>query len=149
MASAAWHRPSAYDHGGAAAYVDQPLIAGRGGVHHVRGRDHFKTTPDALGFKRGCKRRADPAKRAMEAVPAGDRAALVEAITGAVRQGGSFSVDVGGRAARQPEGQRRPGLRHARRRRERPRAQPVAGRADQRDWRRALGDGQWPVARPV
>jgi arsenite oxidase large subunit len=77
-----------------AVYVDQLLIGGGGGVHHIWGCDHFKTTLNASEFKRVYKRRTDLVKAAIDAVPAGDRAAMVEAIMGAIRQGGLFSVDV-------------------------------------------------------
>jgi arsenite oxidase large subunit len=83
-----------YPGGRPAAYVDQLLIAGKGGVHHVWACDHYKTTLDALEFKNVYKRRTDLVKDAMSAVPYGDRAALIEAIMGAIRKGGLFSVDV-------------------------------------------------------
>ena len=35
-----------------AAYVDQLLIEGKGGMHHIWGRDHYKTTLNAFEFKR-------------------------------------------------------------------------------------------------
>ncbi len=87
-------RPSDAHVGKPAAYVDQLLIAGKGGVHHIWACDHFKTTLNALEFKKAYKRRTDLVKYAMEGVPYGDRAALVNAIMGAIRQGGLFSVDV-------------------------------------------------------
>ncbi len=74
--------------------MDQLLIGGRGGIHQVWACDHFKTTLNASEFKRVCKRRTDMVKDAMDGVPAGDRAAQVEAIMGAIRRGGLFSVDV-------------------------------------------------------
>jgi arsenite oxidase large subunit len=83
-----------YPGGRPAAYVDQLLIAGKGGVHHVWACDHYKTTLDALEFKNVYKRRTDLVKDAMSAVPYGDRVALIEAIMGAIRKGGLFSVDV-------------------------------------------------------
>ncbi len=87
-------RPSDAHVGRPAAYVDQLLISGKGGVHHIWACDHYKTTLNALEFKRTYKRRTDMVKAAMAAVPYGDRAALVDAIMDAIRQGGLFSVDV-------------------------------------------------------
>ena len=87
-------RPSDAHVGKPAAYVDQLLIAGKGGAHHIWACDHFKTTLNALEFKKAYKRRTDLVKYAMEGVPYGDRAALVNAVMGAIRQGGLFSVDV-------------------------------------------------------
>lgn len=87
-------RPSDAHVGRPAAYVDQLLISGRGGIHHIWGCDHYKTTLNAHEFKRIYKRRTDMVKDAMNAVPYGDREAMVEAIMGAIRQGGLFAVDV-------------------------------------------------------
>ncbi len=87
-------RPSAQHVGRPAAYVDQLLISGRGGVHHVWGCDHYKTTLNAHAFKTAYKKRTDLVKDAMTAVPYGDREAMVDAIVNAIRQGGLFSVDV-------------------------------------------------------
>jgi len=87
-------RPPEGHVGRPAAYVDRLLIEGGGGVHHVWACDHFKTTLNAAEFKRVYKRRTDLVKYAMSSVPAGDRAAMVEAIMGAIREGGLFSVDV-------------------------------------------------------
>jgi len=86
-------RPSDAHIGRPAPNVDQLLIGGHGGVHHVWGCDAFKTTLDAAEYKRVYKCRTDLVKQAMDAVPAGDRAVLVEAIMGAIRRGGLFSVD--------------------------------------------------------
>ena len=66
-------RPSDAHVGRPAAYVDQLLINGQGGVHHIWGCDHYKTTLNALEFKRVYKKRTDMVKDAMNAVPAGDR----------------------------------------------------------------------------
>jgi arsenite oxidase large subunit len=77
-----------------AVYVDQLLIGGKGGVHHIWGCDHFKTTLNASEFKRVYKRRTYLVKAAMDSVPAGDRAGQVQAILDAIAQGGLFSVDV-------------------------------------------------------
>ena len=87
-------RPSDAHVGRPAAYVDQLLISGKGGVHHVWACDHFKTTLNALELKKAYKRRTDLVKYAMETVPYGDRDALVNAIMDAIRQGGLFSVNV-------------------------------------------------------
>jgi arsenite oxidase large subunit len=87
-------RPSDAHVGRPAAYVDQLLISGKGGVHHIWACDHYKTTLNALEFKRTYKKRTDMVKAAMAGVPYGDRAALVDAIMAAIRQGGLFSVDV-------------------------------------------------------
>lgn len=87
-------RPSDGHVGRPAAYVDQLLIAGKGGVHHIWACDHYKTTLNALEFKRIYKKRTDLVKAAMASVPYGDRTRLVEAIMGAIRRGGLFSVDV-------------------------------------------------------
>src|SRR5918992_330738 len=77
-----------------AAYVDKLLIEGKGGVHHIWGCDHYKTTLNALNFKQAYKRRTDIVKDAMSSVPYGDRGAQVAAIMDAIRKGGLFSVDV-------------------------------------------------------
>ncbi len=87
-------RPSDAHIGRPAPNVDQLLIGGHGGMHHVWGCDAFKTTLDASEYKRVYKRRTDLVKQAMDEVPAGNRPALVEAIMGAIRQGGLFSVNV-------------------------------------------------------
>ena len=87
-------RPSDAHVGRPAAYVDQLLINGKGGIHHVWDCDHFKTTLNALEFKRVYKRRTDMVKDAMSAVPYGDRDAQIKAIMGAIRKGGLFVVDV-------------------------------------------------------
>ena len=83
-----------YPGGKPAPYVDQLLIGGKGGAHHVWGCDHFKTTLNATEFKRVYKRRTDLVKAAMDSVPASDRARQVEAIMQAIGQGGLFVVDV-------------------------------------------------------
>ena len=87
-------RPSDAHVGRPAAYVDQLLIGGQGGVHHIWACDHYKTTLNALEFKQRYKERTDMVKDAMSKVPYGDRAAMVEAIMVAIRAGGLFSVDV-------------------------------------------------------
>jgi arsenite oxidase large subunit len=87
-------RPSDKHVGRPAPYVDRLLIEGKGGVHHVWATDHYKTTLNAHEFKRVYKRRTDLVKEALNSVPAGDRAAQVEAVMAAIRQGGLFAVDV-------------------------------------------------------
>ena len=87
-------RPSDAHVGRPAAYVDQLLIGGRGGVHHIWACDHYKTTLNAHEFKRVYKKRTDMVKDAINAVPAGDRAAVVDAIVKAIGEGGLFAVDV-------------------------------------------------------
>jgi arsenite oxidase large subunit len=77
-----------------AAYVDQLIIEGKGGVHHIWDCDHFKTTLNANEFRRVYKQRTDLVKAAMSGVPYGDRAGMIEAIMTAIRAGGLFSVDV-------------------------------------------------------
>ena len=87
-------RPSDAHVGRPAAYVDQLLINGKGGVHHIWDCDNYKTTLNALEFKRVYKKRTDMVKDAMSSVPYGDRAAQIEAIMGAIKEGGLFVVDV-------------------------------------------------------
>ena len=89
-----YSRPSDAHVGRPAAYVDKLLIEGKGGVHHIWGCDHYKTTLNALKFKQTYKKRTDLVKDAMFAVPYGDRAAMVNAIIGAIKKGGLFAVDV-------------------------------------------------------
>jgi arsenite oxidase large subunit len=83
-----------YPGGKPAPYVDQLLIGGQGGVHHVWGCDHFKTTLNATEFKRVYKRRTDLVKTAMDSVPSSNRAAQVNAVMDAIKRGGLFVVDV-------------------------------------------------------
>jgi arsenite oxidase large subunit len=87
-------RPSDAHVGRPAAYVDRLLIEGRGGIHHIWGCDHYKTTLNAMEFKRVYKKRTDMVKDAMNAVPYGDRPAMVNAVMDAIRRGGLFAVDV-------------------------------------------------------
>ena len=89
-----YSRPSDAHVGRPAAYVDKLLIEGRGGIHHIWACDHYKTTLNAFKLKQIYKRRTDMVKDAMSTVPWGDRKAMVDAITVAIRQGGLFSVDV-------------------------------------------------------
>ena len=89
-----YSRPSDAHVGKPAAYVDQLLIGGKGGIHQIWGCDHYKTTLNALEFKNVYKRRTDMVKDAMSAVPYGDREAQINAIMGAIGKGGLFAVDV-------------------------------------------------------
>ena len=89
-----YSRPSDAHVGRPAAYVDELLIEGRGGIHHIWACDHYKTTLNAMRFKQTYKKRTDMVKDAMNTVPWGDRDAMVAAILTAIRQGGLFSVDV-------------------------------------------------------
>ena len=89
-----YSRPSDGFVGRPAAYVDQLLIEGKGGVHHIWACDHYKTTLNALKFKQTYKKRTDLVKDAMSAVPYGDRAGMVNAIVAAIKKGGLFAVDV-------------------------------------------------------
>src|SRR3954449_6052900 len=82
-----YSRPSDAHVGKPAAYVDQLLIEGKGGVHHIWGCDHYKTTLNAFEFKRRYKERTDLVKDAMSNVPYGDRDATVAAITDAIKKG--------------------------------------------------------------
>lgn len=87
-------RPSDAHVGRPAAYVDRLIIEGKGGIHHIWACDHFKTTLNASAFRDAYRRRTNIVKDAMAGVPAGDRAAQVDAIMDAIRRGGLFSVDV-------------------------------------------------------
>jgi arsenite oxidase large subunit len=89
-----YSRPSDAHVGRPAAYVDRLLIEGKGGVHHIWGCDHYKTTLNAHQFKQVYKKRTDLVKDAMNAVPAADRAAQVAAIVAAIKKGGLFAVDI-------------------------------------------------------
>ena len=77
-----------------APYIDQLLIDGKGGVHHIWACDHYKTTLNADKFKQAYKKRTDIVKDAMSAVPYGDQKAMVDAILAAIGKGGLFAVDV-------------------------------------------------------
>ena len=89
-----YSRPSDAHVGRPAAYVDSLLIGGKGGVHHIWGCDHYKTTLNAFKFKQAYKKRTDIVKDAMLTAPYGDRDAMVKAIMAAVKKGGLFAVDV-------------------------------------------------------
>jgi len=77
-----------------APYIDQLLISGKGGVHHIWGCDHYKTTLNAFKFKQAYKKRTDMVKDAMLAAPYADRDAMVKNIVTAIKKGGLFAVDV-------------------------------------------------------
>jgi arsenite oxidase large subunit len=89
-----YSRPSDAHVGRPAVYVDQLLIKGQGGVHHIWGCDHYKTTLNAHEFKRRYKERTDMVKDAMSGAAYGDREAMVAAIVAAIKAGGLFAVDV-------------------------------------------------------
>ena len=77
-----------------APYIDSLLIGGKGGIHHIWGCDHYKTTLNAFKFKQAYKKRTDMVKDAMLTVAYGDRDAMVKAIMAAIKKGGLFAVDV-------------------------------------------------------
>jgi arsenite oxidase large subunit len=87
-------RPSDAFIGRPAPYVDKLLIEGKGGVHHIWGCDHYKTTLNAFQFKKVYKERTDKVKDAMLSVAYGDRQGMVDAIVAAIKAGGLFAVDV-------------------------------------------------------
>jgi arsenite oxidase large subunit len=89
-----YSRPSDAHVGKPAAYVDKLLLEGKGGVHHIWGCDHYKTTLNAFKFKQNYKKRTDLVKDAMMTAPYGDRDAMVKAIVDAIKKGGLFAVDV-------------------------------------------------------
>ncbi|MEL6960613.1 MAG: arsenate reductase (azurin) large subunit, partial [Pseudomonadota bacterium] len=76
------------------AYLDELLIGGAGAVHHIWACDHYKTTLNASAFKREYNRRTNIVKQAMDNAIGATRAELVDAIEGAIRAGGLFSVNV-------------------------------------------------------
>lgn len=87
-------RPSDAHVGRPAAYVDQLLIQGKGGVHHVWACNHYRTTLNATEFKREYNRRTNIVKAAMDAVAGRSREELVDAIIAAIGDGGLFAVNV-------------------------------------------------------
>jgi arsenite oxidase large subunit len=87
-------RPSDAFIGRPAPYVDKLLIEGKGGVHHIWGCDHYKTTLNAFQFKKVYKERTDKVKDAMLSVAYGDRQGMVDAIVAAIKAGGLFAVDI-------------------------------------------------------
>lgn len=89
-----YYRPGDGHIGKPAPYFDQLLISGGGAVHHIWACDHYKTTLNASVFKREYNRRTNMVKEAMDAAVGATREDLVDAIEGAVRAGGLFSVNV-------------------------------------------------------
>jgi arsenite oxidase large subunit len=89
-----YFRPGDAHVGRPAEYVDQFLIRGLGGVHHIWACDHYKTTLNASEFKRVHKRRSDMVKDAIDAAAGGTREQVVDAIVSAINAGGLFVVDV-------------------------------------------------------
>lgn len=89
-----YYRPSDAHVGRPAEYIDQFLIRGMGGVHHIWACDHYKTTLNASEFKRVYKRRSDMVKDAIDAAAGGTREQMVDAIVAAITAGGLFVVDM-------------------------------------------------------
>ncbi|MDF0602897.1 arsenate reductase (azurin) large subunit [Psychromarinibacter sp. C21-152] len=89
-----YYRPSEAHIGRPAPYFDQLLINGGGAVHHIWACDHYKTTLNASRFKRAYNRRTNMVKEAMDNAIGATRTELVDAIEGAIRAGGLFSVNV-------------------------------------------------------
>ena len=83
-----YSRPSDAHVGRPAAYVDKLLLEGKGGVHHIWGCDHYKTTLNAFKFKQNYKKRTDMVKDAMMTAPYGDRDAMDKAIVDAIKKNG-------------------------------------------------------------
>ncbi len=89
-----YFRPNESHVGRPAAYVDQLIINGQGGVHHIWACNHYRTTLNATEFKRIYNRRTNMVKEAMDAVAGQGQEALVDAIVGAIAEGGLFAVNV-------------------------------------------------------
>jgi arsenite oxidase large subunit len=89
-----YYRPAEGHVGRPAPYFDQLLIDGGGAVHHIWACDHYKTTLNASRFKREYNRRTNMVKEAMDNAIGATREELVDAIEGAIRAGGLFSVNV-------------------------------------------------------
>ena len=89
-----YFRPGDSHVGRPAPYFDQLLIDGGGAVHHIWACDHYKTTLNASRFKREYNRRTNMVKEAMDNAIGATREELVDAIEGAIRAGGLFSVNV-------------------------------------------------------
>jgi arsenite oxidase large subunit len=89
-----YFRPGDSHVGRPAPYFDQLLINGGGAVHHIWACDHYKTTLNASAFKREYNRRTNMVKEAMDNAIGATREELVDAIEGAIRAGGLFSVNV-------------------------------------------------------
>ncbi|ETX27062.1 arsenate reductase (azurin) large subunit [Roseivivax isoporae] len=89
-----YYRPGDGHVGRPAPYFDRLLIDGGGAVHHVWACDHYKTTLNASRFKRAYNQRTNMVKEAMDNAIGATREELVDAIEGAIRAGGLFSVNV-------------------------------------------------------
>jgi arsenite oxidase large subunit len=89
-----YFRPGDGHVGRPAPYFDELLINGGGAVHHIWACDHYKTTLNASRFKREYNRRTNMVKEAMDNAIGATREELVDAIEGAIRAGGLFSVNV-------------------------------------------------------
>ncbi|SIN76515.1 arsenate reductase (azurin) large subunit [Vannielia litorea] len=89
-----YFRPGDGHVGRPAPYFDELLINGGGAVHHIWACDHYKTTLNASAFKREYNRRTNIVKEAMDNAIGATREELVDAIEGAIRSGGLFSVNV-------------------------------------------------------
>lgn len=89
-----YYRPSDAHVGRPAPYLDDLIIRGHGKVHHIWANDHYKTTLNAVEFKREYNRRSNMVKEAMDARAGATRDELVDAIVAAVEAGGIFSVNV-------------------------------------------------------
>ncbi len=89
-----YYRPSEAHIGRPAPYLDDLIIRGHGKVHHIWANDHYKTTLNAVEFKREYNRRSNMVKEAMDARAGATRDELVDAIVAAVEAGGIFSVNV-------------------------------------------------------
>ena len=85
-----YSRPSDAHVGKPAAYVDKLLLEGKGGVHHIWGCDHYKTTLNAFKIKQNYKKRTDLVKDANDdrALTATATAMVNEAIVDAIKKGG-------------------------------------------------------------
>ena len=90
-----YSRPSDAHVGRPAAYVDQLLIDGKGGVHHIWGCDHYKTTLNALQVQAGLQEAHRPGEgRHVRRCRMAIAPPWSNAITGAIKKGGLFAVDV-------------------------------------------------------
>ena len=95
-----YSRPSDAFVGRPAPYVDQLLINGRGGAHHIWACDHYKTTLNALNFKQVYKR-VSPGHRKDAPTPLQSEYPLREILVASLIQGAVFSgvkalIDRGG-----------------------------------------------------
>ena len=87
-------RPSDAFIGRPAPYLDDIILSGKGGVHHIWATDQFKSGLNASKFRREYRRRTNIVKEAMSSIPYGDREAQLDVIMNAIRRGGLFSVNV-------------------------------------------------------